>query len=128
MDTKYTMPPQVVQFFSKILLSQPCPKLRDNLQALWEIWLYIESKTVKNAGNLARKERLGLLKSQLMDLYVRTLAKEKNIEEKTKTKAQQPFYYITMPDKRSDSIFCGLRLARYRLPNNVRKNFSLQKE
>ena len=120
-ETLCTLPPIIRQFFNKILLTCPCPELRDNLDKLWRMWLYIES-TIRPNIIPSHREKFEALKNQFMDLYVRTLAKEKELKEETEAKAKEFLYHITMPDKRSGDIFFRLGQASYKISYKLKYN------
>lgn len=111
--TSTTLPPFILQKFSRSLLSIPCPKFRDHPETLICIYRYIEKKLRKKTlKNEKRNNKYIGLSIEFMELYERAKAKEKELEKETKHITQQPFYFFGGPDKRYQNIFKRLRFKR----------------
>lgn len=117
-----TLPPKIIQKYSDLLIS-PCVKFGDDLDVLWRIYRYIKTKLWKKLDKCEkRKAKCAILKDQFLDLYVKTEIKKEDIKTTEKKRATEPFYYIKLPDKRLKNIFSRLRISRWQVPNERRKD------
>ena len=125
-ETVVIIPPKINQYYSHLLLDVPICNLGDDIETFWEIWRYIEIKLWKKLQNLPeRREKCERLKREFLDLYVKTKTKKKAIEEETESKATEPLYWVKLPDKRSNAIFNGFRLARYKISKEHRESHEI---
>jgi hypothetical protein len=110
METGFLLPPQIIQRFSSLLLSMPVPKMRDDSETLWNMYSYIKDKLVKKTAKHPEWEnKCKKLEKLFLELYERTLAKEKDLKEKKTHHTQQPFYRFRDPDQNKRRLFTGLK-------------------
>ena len=130
MITLTSIPPEVSKFFDRQLLQRANPlKFKDDLELIWQIWIYIEKCLWKKLKNLPeRKKKCEELAQYFKDVYVRTAAKEKEQKAKKEAKTEEPFYRIAMPDKSSENLFYGLRVARHKAREHFRENCEISEE
>ena len=119
--TSTSLPSEIIQHFSRMLLTTPC-KMGQDSSTLWEVYIYIKHRLLKRANHdPITKARCKQLEETFLDLYERAKTKEKNKDEASKNKTQVPLYYIECPDKRDETIFERLRYCRGVLFPNMRK-------
>lgn len=106
-------PPVIKTYFDKDLLSIKI-KLGDDLEKLHKIYHYIRAEAKKYKRYPAEYQRWQKLEKEYLDLYERTKIKEEKQEAKAKNRTKELFYYVKMPDKRSEGLFFRLRFARKR--------------
>lgn len=107
-------PPDILFGFSNDLLSFPAPELKDNCNKLMRVFRYIENR-LKNKSNYGnRQKKYEKLKQEFLILYEQAKKKEDDSTE-TKTKGQEPFYFITMPYKGDQDLFFGLKCDSYQI-------------
>jgi len=107
------LPPQIIQYYNRILLNQKTLKFWDDCSTLWGIYEYlilkIKPKCVKNSVWLAKVEKL---EQKFLELYGRTKAKEDEFEKKTGQSVGTPFSYFREANRRHPHLFGRLRAKR----------------
>jgi len=99
------IPPKILEYYSHILLNNPI-KFRDDLEKIWNMYLYVKKILYKKVKNKIKLEELD---KEFLEIYERAKKKEKDINTKTENKTKMPFYFITMPNKGDQNIFDRLR-------------------
>jgi hypothetical protein len=108
--TTTTIPPQIHQYFTEKMLSLPTPKMRDDSATLRRVYFWIKTKLMKKCVKYPEwKKECEQLEKQFVELYERTLAKEKELETEKGHKTQEPFYWITVANRSNQAIFRGLQ-------------------
>jgi hypothetical protein len=113
-ETKSCIPSDILQSYDKKLLSYPAVKFYDDSARLWSWYQWIkrklQRKTVKDS---IRNRKFLELEKQFLELYERTVAKEKDIEKKTGEQAVRAFRYFEYPLKNDRKIFERFRRRAY---------------
>ena len=123
MKVDYIIPPKIIQSFTKLLLIQPMPKLRDDLDFILRVFQYIElylSKKLKTTPGEAKKYEQ--LRKRFLNIYVGQKEKEKDNTSEEKNRTQEFMYYIEMPDSSSRDLLFRLRQRSYKVPSNFRRD------
>lgn len=102
------IPPQILQFYDSCLLSRPMAKLRDDSETLWDIYLYIKRKLLKENSKRLRKKEIPKLEKEFLELYEQIKKKEEKIGKEKMDK--RLFYYLNIADQRGGEIFSRLKL------------------
>lgn len=103
--TIQSLPPFLVQQFSKELLSfDP----NEDSRTLWSIYEYMKiiySKKTRNGYNKANQKKWDELIKQFLELYERIAAKEKKCKEEGKHGEFQLFYHFGNIDRKREKIY-----------------------
>ena len=123
--TVCNLPPLIRSRFDRMLLSYPAI-IGDNLDVIWECFLYIEIKRLKKIRNHPSKlKEYELLKQEFLNLYEWTKAKEEKLKEKTPTKVEIPFYFIYLSDSGLEEVWRRLRSKRVFLSDSERHDYEI---
>ena len=108
LHTTSILPPDMKQYFDRMLLAQPCPG--DYATDLWNIWKYVEANVWKKLEKTpGKKRKCEELKRQFMELYDQIKAQKENPKTKTKNKAEMPMYYIEFARRCDRHLFGRLK-------------------
>lgn len=91
----------------------------DNLEKFNSIYKYIKSLSEKYRKYPEIYSKWEKLEKEYLDLYERTKAKEKNLQEKTENRPKKPFYFTRMPNRRCKRIFSRLRHKSTRISKSI---------
>lgn len=105
------LPPVIKKYYDNLLLSGEF-KLCDNLEILHKIYIRIKKESEKFRNYPNEWNRWEKLEKLYLDLYERAKNKKEKCNKKTKNRTEEPFYYIRMPDKRSECLFIRLKFRR----------------
>lgn len=97
MEHIFSLPPQIKQYFSSVLLSMPIPKLRDSCDIFERMWKEVLKLWYKLDANPQRNARCEKLKEEILELYERAKIKEKEREGQTDHKTQVFGYRVAAP-------------------------------
>lgn len=124
-----TLPPQILQFFNAALLSTPAPKLRDSCDTFDRMWKEVLKLWKRLDGNPQRKQRCEALKQEILELYERAKAKEKEREAEKDHKTQEFGYRVAVPEGLAEDVHARLDLGRKggSFRHKFRENNAVQK-
>lgn len=109
-STITSIPPEITQYYNRLLLTISCPLLRDSSKDLWKVYEYIVDRLMRKTKNLKKKNALcNQLREDFTNLYVKITQKEKELETKTNHPTKRPFYCITITRRNVEEIFRRLR-------------------
>lgn len=107
--TTSALPPQIVQHFSRILLSIPCPKFGNDEEDILNILLYVFNtmwkKLTKCPGKKLKCEKLY---AEIMEIYERIKKKKENDEATPENVTERPLYYLECARRSGTEILRGL--------------------
>ena len=107
--TKSVLPPPIVQYYDRVLLSKPYIS-GDCCARLMRIFRWIEGKLAKKISSCPkRRARYLKLEEEFLELYERAKTKEEELEAKGENPTKVPFYRIRGIDKRHERVFDRLR-------------------
>jgi hypothetical protein len=90
-----TIPPQIIQSFSRILLTTPCPKFHEDEEDIWMIYQYLkklgEKKLQKTPG---KKKKIEAMERRFLATYEWIKTQKEDSAAKEKNKTQEPFYWL----------------------------------
>ena len=123
MKTVSIFPPEVLQYFDRLLLNNYIPKLREDSSNLFRAYNYIYyNQLYKTRYSEINKQRCMNLCLEFKEIYERIKEKEKELESETCHKTKRPFYFIICSNRRSQTIFNGLKYknitSKYRINEN----------
>jgi len=105
-----SLPPQVAEFFDRVLLSRPCPKFMDDSETLWKIYLYIINKLARRCNyNEKTMKKFEQFCYEFLELYGRTKTKETEFKEENGKSFQGPFDYFTDIGRNNKEVFSTIR-------------------
>lgn len=105
-------PPKIEQHFNEKLLSVPCPKLRDSTETFDQMWCEALKLWKKVENNPIRKQKCELLKQEILELYERAKAKEKERESQKDHKTKGFMYSVAIPKGLAQDVYARLRFRR----------------
>ena len=108
MHTVALIPPEIIQYYDRRLLTGACPDFKDTPKMLKRILSYVLTLERK-LKTPRRYEKFRAKLEEYLEIYGRIQEKEDELKGKAEKKAQMPFYYITMPDRSSQNLFSRLR-------------------
>ena len=110
MITTACLPPPILQYFDRLLLSRPMPKFCDDSETLWKFYEYISFNLVRKAKkSTPKRDKCETLINEFLGLYERIKTKEKELETKTGYAGKGPFYYFDAPRQNGREVFKRLR-------------------
>ena len=109
---KTTLPPQISQHYNSLLLSQPAPKFRETTETFEKMWEKVLKRWKKLDKCPAKKEKCEQLKLEILELYERAKAKEKEREGQTDHKTNGFMYSVHLPKGMANGVCQRLRFGR----------------
>ena len=107
------IPPHIVQYFDKLLLSHPKIKFHDDSNKLYQVYQYIKRKLQKKTYRCPIQDKKFIeLEKTFLDLYASALEKEKNYKAKTGNDFGEPFYRFRETNRNHKWLFGRLRFKR----------------
>lgn len=104
--TNATIPPQIVQYYNRLLLTEPTCKFCDDSETLNKIFDYI----IKNLSHKFTSKHLKLIE-EFKELYERAKIKENELEEKTGKANKGPFYYFKGSHRNYKTVLARLKYS-----------------
>lgn len=103
-ETTISLPPPILQYLSKTLLYIPTAKFCDDCETLDKIYTWLK----KELGYKFNSKCFELEK-EFLELYGRTITKEKELKEKTGRPIFRPLYYFKGPNRNYKTVLGRVR-------------------
>jgi|SRR5690606_9145895 len=93
--TTYVLPLPIVQNFSRLLLSLPSPKFKDDEEDILNILKYVRSQLWKKLDKCpGQKIKCEQLYNEILEMYESIKTQKEDHEAKTEFVTEQPFYHF----------------------------------
>lgn len=111
--TTIMIPPPILQYFNRSILSLPAPKFYDDSETLYRVYQYIKRKLQKKTYRCPKQDAKFLeLERIFLELYESALEKEKDFKAKTGNNIRQWGDYFRDTSRYHKGVFGRLRWKR----------------
>ncbi len=110
METISIIPPKILEYFDRLLLSRPTAKFCEDSDTLYRIYQYIKLKLQKKTYHCPIQDKKFIeMEMEFLNLYGRAKTKEDEYKEKTGESLRQPFDYFRSTPRRHKGVFDGIK-------------------